>query len=187
MAGKSPREASENFAYYLRETLNCVTDQELLAFQESDKIHKLTFKTPAVLASGHGTDYYLSVSQAFTIVATTDRQFKAHSREYSYIFSDSDTVSHHGIVSYHWHPHISDLRDPHLHLYVRRHAESSRTENIIPRAHFPTSRVCLEDFVWLLIKYYDINPLQEKWKSILKKNKAAFAKGATWVVAHPSP
>jgi hypothetical protein len=185
VAGKSPKEASENFAFFLRETLNCVTDQELLAYQESDKIHKITFKDPAVLTSTDGTEYYLSVSQAFTIVPKDGDQFKAHSREYSYIFSDSDTISNHGIVSYHWHPHISDLRDPHLHLHVRRHAESSITEKIITRAHYPTSRICLEDFLWLLIRYYKITPLNRKWKSILKKNKAAFAKGATWFVAPP--
>lgn len=185
MAGKSPREASENFAFYLRETLNCVTDQELLAYQESDKIHKITFKDPAVIKSKDETKYYLSVSQAFTIVSHGENEFKAHSREYSYIFSDSDTISNHGIVSYHWHPHISDLRDPHLHLHVNRYTGFTKTEKIIPRAHYPTSRVCLEDFVWLLIQYYEIKPLDRKWKSILKKNKAAFAKGATWFVAHP--
>lgn len=184
MAGKNPREASENFAFFFRETLNCVTDQELLAYQESDKVHKVTFKDPAVLESKNGMKYYLSVSQAFTILPKED-QFKVHSREYSYIFSDSNTISHHGIVSYHWHPHISDLRDPHLHLHVKSHAESTRTEKIIPRAHYPTSRVCLEDFIWLLIQYYEIKPLDRKWKSVLKKNKTAFAKGATWVIAHP--
>jgi hypothetical protein len=185
VAGKSPKEASNNFAFYLRETLNCITRQELLAYQESDNIHKLTFKVPAEIVSKDGTKYYLSVSQAFTIIPKDDGEFKAHSREYSYIFSNSATISNYGVVAYHWHPHISDLRDPHLHLHVFRHAESSKTEKMISRAHYPTSRVCLEDFIWLLIQYYEIKPLDRKWKSILNKNKAAFAKGATWLVSHP--
>jgi hypothetical protein len=95
VAGKSPKEASENFAFYLRETLNCVTTHELLAYPESKKVHKITFKDPAILESKDGTKYYLSVTQAFTILPKGEAEYKAHSREYSYIFSDSSAISHH--------------------------------------------------------------------------------------------
>jgi len=44
--------------------------------------------------------------------------------------------------------------------------------------------VCLEDFVLLLINYYDIKPALApgKWKPILQKNKSAFGQQASWFV-----
>jgi len=44
--------------------------------------------------------------------------------------------------------------------------------------------VCLEDFILLLIKYYDIKPIlhPSTRKRILRKNKQAFEKHASWFV-----
>ena len=53
--------------------------------------------------------------------------------------------------------------------------------------HFPTSRVCLEDFIEMVIKYYGARPSMKysEWTIILDKNKRAFEKLATWKVQHP--
>jgi hypothetical protein len=91
-------------------------------------------------------------------------------------------TSHHGIVAYHWHPDDFSVRDPHLHLRITPNLGYPEIERKIGRAHFPTSRVCLEDFVRLLIDYYDIKPSlhHSAWRRILRKNKAAFGKQASW-------
>ena len=49
-------------------------------------------------------------------------------------------------------------------------------ERKIARAHFPSSRVCLEDFIKLLIDYYDIKPLlyHSTRRRIFRKNKTAW-------------
>ncbi len=184
MPGKSPKEASENFISYIRETLNCVTRQEILAYQESDRLHKFLFKTPAPVTAKNGSRFFIQINQTFTIIPTEEEMFKAHSREYSYIFSNDATPS--GIIAYHWHPHESNLHDPHLHIHITQNLGYPEIERRISRAHFPTSRVCIEDFVLLLIKYYDIQPILDggKWSRILRKNKKAFSNQATWFVAH---
>ncbi len=131
-----------------------------------------------------GSEFYLSVAQSFTIKKRNDGLFKVHTLQYSYIFNDNKDPTTKGIVSYHWHPNDFNLSDPHLHLHITPELGYPEIERRISRAHFPTSRVCLEDFVLLLIKYYDIKPVlpASKWKPILKKNKGAFSKMATWFV-----
>jgi hypothetical protein len=79
------------------------------------------------------------------------------------------------IVAYHWHPNDSDLRSPHMHVAD------------VPRVHFPTSRVSLEDFIVMTIRYYDVRPRlrHAEWTAILEKNKRAFEESATWKIRHP--
>jgi hypothetical protein len=69
-------------------------------------------------------------------------EFKVSTREYSYRLLQRVDVASREILACHGHPHDSELRDPHLHI------------RSIPRVQSPTSRVCTEDFVCLVIKYY---------------------------------
>src|SRR5262249_44516691 len=96
-------------------------------------------------------------------------------REYSYRLVAEQDVASDDIVAYHWHPNDSDLRSPHLHVQD------------IPRVHFPTSRISLEDFIMMLVRYYDVRPRLKysEWSAILEKNRSAFEKYATWKITHP--
>lgn|GEM_PF-3551912 len=178
MPGKTKQEAAENFVHFLKETLSCVAGVWLTAFQESEKLYKVTLNPPVELKTNDGSQLFIIVTQVFVVNPIQDQthQFKVSTREYSYRLVDQQNVNANDIVSYHWHPHDSDLRDPHLHI------------GQIPRIHFPTSRVCLEDFVLMLIKYYEVKPRKRhsEYKSILNKNKSAFEKMATWKIKHPS-
>jgi hypothetical protein len=158
VSGRSAREAIENFVGSINETLTCVTDSRLSAYQESARIYKLLFRSPIPIASRSGDRFYISVTQACTVDEREGGIFRAHMREYSYVFADSPHPTHHGIVSYHWHPNDFALRDPHLHLKLTPNLGTPEIERKIARAHFPTSRVCLEDFIRLLIVDYDIRP-----------------------------
>ncbi len=95
-------------------------------------------------------------------------EFKALTREYSYRLMQKSDIASREILAYHWHPNDSELRDPHLHI------------RSIARVHFPTSRVCVEDFISMLIKYYGVKPRMRKseWTAIVEKNKNAFEKMA---------
>jgi hypothetical protein len=110
--------------------------------------------------------------------------YKIHTREYSYVFAATGAPTTKGILAYHWHPHDFNLRDPHLHLTITPNLGYPEIERKISRAHYPTSRICLEDFVYLLIAHYDIKPLlhHSTWKRILRKNREAFSRDATWFV-----
>jgi hypothetical protein len=175
VAGKNESEARDNFVHFLRETLTCITTDYLTAFKQSDKLYKVWFRPPAQVRLNDGGIRIISITQVFNIVRDRERGgHKAKTEEYSYRFSEDSDLASAGIVSYHWHPHEFEVRTPHLHI------------TSVPRVHFPTSRVCLEDFVRLLIDYYDVRPAlpDSEWKEILKRNKAAFDKMATWKIQH---
>jgi hypothetical protein len=170
----------------MNETLSCLTDRRLLAYQKADNTFALLYKDSIPITSMNGGRFYLQVTQICSAEEREDGTFKAHTREYSYVFSDSSDHTYHGILSYHWHPEDFNVRHPHLHIRITPQIGSPEIERKIARAHFPTSRVCLEDFVLLLLNYYDIkSPLKKsEYRKILKRNKRAFSKGATWTVHH---
>jgi hypothetical protein len=176
VAGKSPKEAVDNFAAYFKETLSCVSGGHVLVFQESKNLYKITCDPPLKLNKRSGGHLFLIATQTLGTVKDSDNGFKAKTREYSYRLVSEENIAAPDIVAYHWHPNDSDLRSPHLHI----------TE--IPRVHFPTSRVCLEDFIEMLARYYDVRPrlMHSEWTGILDKNKAAFEKHATWKIKHPA-
>jgi hypothetical protein len=182
--GRTAKEAIETFAGFMDETLSCLTNRRLLAHQRANNTYLLFYGEPVPLRSDTGARFYLQVTQVCNAVPLGDGTYKARTREYSYVFSESSELDHHGLVSYHWHPNDFNLRDPHLHLRITPQVGCPEIEHKLSKAHFPTSRVCLEDFVTLLLKYYDIkSPLHHStYRSILKKNKTAFSKNATWTV-----
>jgi hypothetical protein len=184
MPGKTAKEAIEVFAGFLNETLSCLTDRRLLAHQGANNTFILLYQEPVRLLSLSGIPFYLNVTQVCNAERRDDGTFKAHTREYSYVFSDSAVASKYGILAYHWHPDIFALRYPHLHIKITPLVGSPEIERKISRAHFPTSRVSLEDFVYLLLKYYDIRSPHHhsRYRSILNKNRGEFSKGATWTV-----
>ncbi len=176
MAGKNEKEAADNFLVYLHETLSCITAESLTAYQQSKKLYKVWFNPPTELTTKSGGRLFLSFTQVF--VAGPDPkepgEFKVSTREYSYRLLQRSDVASREVLAYHWHPNDSALRDPHLHI------------RSVPRVHFPTSRVCLEDFVSMLIKYYGVRPTMKhsEWTAILAKNKKAFEQMATWKIQH---
>ena len=175
MAPRTAKDAVDKFAEYFKETLSCVSNGYVTVFQESRNLYKITCNPPLRMARRSGGHLYLIATQTLSTVEADDG-FKAKTREYSYRLVADEDIAAADIIAYHWHPHDSDLRSPHLHV-----AE-------LPRVHFATSRVSLEDFVMTLIRYYDIRPrlLHSEWTGILEKNKAAFEKHATWKIKHPA-
>lgn len=177
MAGRNEKEAADNFLVYLHETLSCITDGYLTAFQQSKKLYKIWFNPPVKLTTQSGGRLFLSFTQV--LGAGPDPkdpgEFKVSTREYSYRLLQQVDVASREVLAYHWHPNDSAVRDPHLHVRA------------VPRVHFPTSRVCLGDFVSMLINYYGVRPKlkHSEWTVNLAKNKKAFERMATWKVQHP--
>ncbi len=176
MPAKSAREAVDNFAGYFRETLSCVTAGFITVFQESKNLYKITCDPPARVSKRSGGHLFVIATQTLGIARNADETYKVKTREYSYRLVMEENVAATDVVAYHWHPHESELRSPHLHIAD------------VPRIHFPTSRVCLEDFVMMLMRYYDVRPrlTTSLWTEILERNKAAFEKSATWKIKHPA-
>lgn len=175
MAGKTPREAADNFISFFKETLSCLSGQIVLAYQQSEKLYKIYYEPYAKVFAKNEKSYYVSVTQIFrTIPHPIERkQFKARTQEYSYRLLEN-VDEEREILSYHWHPNDPGVKYPHLHIRE------------VKRIHFPTSRVCLEDFVALLFRDYAVKPnlSHAECKRILEKNKKSFEKWATWKVQH---
>lgn len=178
MSGRTEREAAENFVGFLQETISCVTRESFTVFPQSKKLYKIWTNPSFELPTRSGARLFLSVTQVFRVVPHPDEigHFKVKTREYSYRLSQRVNVEAREILAYHWHPNDFAVRYPHLH--VAR----------VPRVHFPTSRVCLEDFILMVIKYYGAKPTMKhsEWTAILEKNKKAFDKFATWKIQHPA-
>ena len=174
MAGKTPRDAAEYFVRFLRESLSCLSDHYLTAFQQSEKLFKVYYEPYAEVVARNYTNYQVSIVQIFRTVPDLqdEKQFKAKTQEYSYTLLKEGRE----IVSYHWHPNDPGVSYPHLHVH----------EKAIKRIHFPTSRVCLEDFILMLFRDYEIRPVvsHAEYKQILEKNKKNFEKWATWKIHH---
>jgi hypothetical protein len=174
--GKSPKEAANNFIFFLRETLSCISDHFVSAYPQSQKLYKIYYEPYAELRTKKDDQYSLSITQIFRVIPHPELagQFKARTQEYSYRLLRGPGEQNE-VLAYHWHPQEPGVHYPHLHI-----AEA-------PRIHFPTSRVCLEDFVFLLIRDYGVRSIRPhaEYKEILDRNKRAFEKSATWKVANP--
>jgi hypothetical protein len=176
VAGKTPQEAASNFVHFLRETLSCVSDHYLSAFQQSSKLYKVFYEPYAPIKTRDGKQYQLSITQIFRVMSHPElaAQFKASTQEYSYRLLIGPG-EHSEVLAYHWHPQEPGVHYPHVHI-AQAH-----------KIHFPTSRVCLEDFVYLLMRDYNIKPKlsHAACNEILQRNKRAFEKMATWKIQSP--
>jgi hypothetical protein len=171
--GKTPQEAADNFIHFFRETLSCISDHYVSAFQQSKKLYKIYYDPYASVLDEEGNEFLISVTQVFRTILhpQNPKLFKAKTQEYSYrlLESGEDDCE---IFAYHWHPHEPGVHYPHLHIQT------------VKRIHFPTSRVCLEDFVLLLIRDYGIRPAHNDYQKVLDKNKKSFEAQATWKIQH---
>ena len=105
MAGRTPQEAADNFVHFLKETLSCITDHYLSAYQQSPKLFKVFYDPYASVTTRDGPEYQLSFTQVFRVVSHPDMpgQFKAKTQEYSYrlLLGPGEKSE---VLAYHWHP-----------------------------------------------------------------------------------
>jgi len=175
VAGRTPKEAADNFIDFFKESLSCLSSQIVHAYQQSQHLYKIYYDPYAEVSAINDRNYYVSITQIFRAIPDPEdaKQYKARTQEYSYRLLE--TREEDEILAYHWHPNDPGVKYPHLHIHEVR------------RIHFPTSRVCLEDFIGLLFRDYDVKPnlSHAECKRILTKNKKSFEKWATWKVQHP--
>lgn len=81
------------------------------------------------------------------------------------------------IISFHWHPGQRSLVTfPHLHIGSGagvKILQGFRT------AHLPTARTLLEDFLWILLKDFDVQPEWADWRKVLQEGRAHFKAEST--------
>jgi len=179
LAGANPRQAVENFVRPLQRALSCLTDQRI------DHQGGYNLGTDYVLTLKRGDavrlrdrdnrrQYDLRITQNYRIIeAEGDRgPYKTTTTAYMYTIGDAGG---HEIFGYHWHPNTG-IRFPHLHL---EHGANIGLQ-ILHRAHFPTGRMSIEDFLEFVIDTFKLDTRRPRWRATLKQSHEAFKKWQTW-------
>jgi hypothetical protein len=183
VAGRTPHEAYNNFIQPLQQAVSCVTDAVLVVrgggYYPRDEPFALTIGDGAAVSieALRGTRFGLSIAQQYRIVedATTLGPWKITTVAYEYaLLTDTDGEE---IFSYHWHPRgRSPITTPHFHL-----GHGARVERAdVADAHFPTSRIALEEFLRCIIRDFQVMPQREDWQKVLDITQQAFEDYRTW-------
>jgi hypothetical protein len=181
LAGASPKQAVENFVKPLQRALSCVTTAVIdrQGGHDLGRTYALTVNggEPVRLARvSRRADIAIRIAQQYRIAqAEGDRgPLKVQTVAYMYTVEDAEGRE---IFGYHWHPESrSPASFPHFHLEAG--AMIGRAE--LERAHFPTGRVSVEEFLRLVIEAFDVRTRRRDWRAVLQQTQAAFSKWRTW-------
>lgn len=179
MAGATEYEAVERYRESLRRSISCVVRDAFLdvkgRYYVSATPHPITLDRglPVDLAGG---DLSVAVTQHYRLIEkpSSAEPWQVSTVAYFYALRDADGQE---ILAYHWHPRVTpEVTFPHLH--VGYGARVERPE--FHRAHLPTGRVALEDFVRALIEDFGVSPVRENWTDVLAKSRAEFEADRSW-------
>ena len=180
MAGKTPQKAVQNFVKPIQLALSCVTDCVIARSGDdsTNKDHVLIVGEgePFPLRRTSGSALRARVSQNYRIVPAEGPRgpWKVTTTAYLYTLEEADGPE---ILSYQWHPSgPSSVHYPHLH--VGQAAGKPRPE--LRRAHLPTGRISLEQFLWLAIEAFKVRPRRDDWRDVLFKTRQKFEQWRTW-------
>jgi hypothetical protein len=178
MAGKTPREAVQNFQTPLQQALSCVTNAVLLTprTRHSDTLNILALSEgPAPL--GRDRRYALRFLQHYRVIEYEGPRGPWKVNTVAYYYTLLEASSQQEILGYHWHPRgRSPVTYPHLHL----HRGAGVGQHRIQEAHLPTGRIAIEDVLRLAIEHFSVQPLRPDWEAILSDTQDPFETWRTW-------
>ncbi|HXA52717.1 MAG TPA: hypothetical protein VNV86_20515 [Candidatus Acidoferrum sp.] len=178
MPGRTPREAVENYARPIRETLACVTDA-IVGYNggvyPSDSKHTLCFVNSPV-GRLFGTELSLFFSQNYSLQQASggDQEWKVRTEGYIYRLDDENGSE---IISFHWHPYRDLVKYPHLHL---KRKGSGITRSELEQAHIPTGRLSIEAIVLFLEREFSVKPRGADWRERVEQNLEIFERNRSW-------
>ena len=123
-----------------------------------------------------GSDLAIRITHHYRVVEASGPtgQWKVASAAYWYFLEEFEGRE---ILSFHWHPNSrSHLTTPHLHL----HQGAQVQQSALARAHVPTGRVALEEFLRMVITDFEVKPLRPDWDDALTESQAGFDSSRTW-------
>lgn len=127
--------------------------------------HPLTLMDGLPVELGSGTDLTVQISQQYRVIENPDPREPWQVKTVAYYYTLGETEGHE-ILSYQWHSNVpGSVSFPHLHLQYG--ARLGRPE--FERAHLPTGRITLEDFVRLLISDFSVPPTRDDWEQVLEE------------------
>jgi hypothetical protein len=167
----------QNYIGPLQRALSCVSKAVLRPSgydPSQEPLFLYSDQMPERLAK---TDLYFTIAQWFYIVEdSANGPWRVTTAGYKYTIETEDGEE---ILGYHWHPKsLSPFKEPHLHLGAG--AKIGRHELEATKAHLPTGRVSMEEFIKLLIEAFNAPPKKTGWEAILQKTGSTFSKYASW-------
>ncbi len=166
----------QNYVAPLQQALSCVSRAVLRPSSYEPSSQPLVLSSEQLPERFSNGDLYFDVGQWFSIIEDSKNgPWRITTEGYKYTIETKDGEE---ILGYHWHPKArSPFKEPHLHLGAG--ARIGRSELEAAKAHLPTGRVSMEDFVKLLIEAFNAKP-RKGWRTILEKTGGAFLKYASW-------
>jgi len=166
LAGRTPREAVDDFLEPLKEVVGCVTDAGLVG-----RIRRAGGPYPATFQSGFAIlnrvasllPMRLELTHSYYVVPSDGEPgpWRVITAGWIYDLADSRDEP---IVAFHWHPEGSGrVTRPHIHA----HGQHDTVE--LHKLHFPTGRVSIDDVVRFLIDDLDVIPRRSDWESVLAR------------------
>ncbi len=138
--------------------------------------HPLALMDGLPVELGGGTGLTIQVSQQYRVIENPDPRKPWQVKTVSYHYTLGE-IGGREILSYQWHPNVPrSVTFPHLHL--QHGAGLGRPE--FQRAHLPTGRVALEDFVQLLIDDFGVPSAREDWEAALEESRKEFESDRSW-------
>lgn len=180
MAGKTPPKAVQDFVKPIQLALSCVTNAQITRSGDyrttADHVLVVADGEPFALPRTSGSALRARVSQNYRIVPAEGPRgpWKVTTTAYLYTLEEADGLE---ILSYQWHPSgPSSVHYPHLH--VGQAAGKPRPE--LQRAHLPTGRISLEQFLWLAIEAFKVRPRRDDRRDVLYRTLQKFEQWRTW-------
>jgi hypothetical protein len=178
--GSSPHDAFQKFINPLQRAISCVTPVVFDRRGDDRPFieHPLTLDEgqPVSVRRNPGRPALaVRITQRYQIVRAAGRRgpWKVQTVGYWYTLEDREGQE---IIAYHWHP----AETPHI-LYPHMHAEQGGNGLIeLQKAHLPTGRIAVEEFLRLLIETFAVRPRRVDWNRILRETQAEFEKWRTW-------
>lgn len=178
MAGKTPKEAVDNFLRPIQLVLSCFTKSVIYhagSYQLDGGPYAATV-TKDGRFSLPGGSLWLSVSMQYKIVEADGERgpYKVKTTAYRYAIEDKNCQE---VLSYDWHPGGINISFPHVHV----HAQSSVLSiTDFKKKHLPTGRVAIEQVLYLTVKEFGVRPIKKNWEKILSDAQGQFETWRTW-------
>lgn len=166
----------------LGSTISCVTATPLTvspAYSSSNTLYTLYIGQESPVSLNGPNHLLLSVAHRYRIAPTGGllaRKYRVRTVAYYYALEDD---AGHEVIAYHWHPEDRGESFPHIHLEAG--AGTLRPE--FHRAHLPTERIALEDFIRLRIRDFAVTPNRADYPAILDRNKHAYENARSWPIS----
>jgi len=181
MAGRTRKEAVENFLDPLRRAISRVTRDQLVVspggYGARQGVHVVTLTSAGFAVLRAPRPVALSVDIQYEVIQAEGElgPWKTTIVQYQYSFRSPDGQNE--ILGFHWHPRTGRFTHPHVHVGSAALSDGSL---LTRKMHIPTGRIAVEQVLRFAIEDFEVEPLDEDWDEVLRAGQQRFERWRTW-------